>query len=815
MSGLLRLSTSLRGRGGPPGRLEDDIKPSTPNSHQFHNPPIHHSSADHGRLDAGVETSSGSTTKRKIKQRKTKRNPVFEEHSSSSSFSCETPHANPKSRSATTKVLTSPTKRRKSRTQQPDVRKLPSDVSENKAVKELKAGENEHQKKAYHHMGKRYESYHSNVGIENSVVQTQRKTTPSAPNPTIQCHDSCSPRGAGSRPKAKSQKRVMRAPAPPGSDDGLGNPLDSSNGFSTLWQRQQSDSSILSKHPSPDNSGEFPVPDPPFQSKPKSTTSQDSGPPIRKSLAKAVVAAAVSDATINGRTFSQKDLRSMDAMAQLSSDPVCSRHLQAVGQSFKAKQTGVDDGFAQDGEIKYKIRLLENLFEDASPSSTPNNGDQRRPVDPPGAPSRMLDSGDAKVSSHRSHHQMGAVVLPPRDIDEDVPLIGSDMEKGEGSDSATDVTQRLSSSHRISLSSGSGTRSGRVDEGKATRRIQRLFVLSLALIVGLVITIAVSKVGSNSSLRPTSNAATMPHTAFHQNSLPEYTQQVLLQGGPQNKAYSWVNQDPAITALSAERAIQRFVLATFFYATHGDRWKRSVSWMAYDDECRWYTHVFHTVCNGARRYHTLSLPDNALAGTLPEEMELLSSLNIVQLQDNQLTGKLPRRIWSSWDQLVFLNLYNNSLTGTLPSDVGHLATASNLNTLNLRKNQFMGKLPSELGLLPLEFLSLSDNWFSGALPSELGLLSNAAALYLYDNHFSGTIPTTLGQLSKLTRLELHNNDLSGTVPVELCDLLSTSSGQLTSLSVDCAKVRCACGCDCTKGLSLLQDSLFDAGGGSQ
>lgn len=663
--------------------------------------------------------------------------------------------------------------------------------------------------------------------------------------------------------KVKKKKKHLKAPAPPGSDYSQEEAMEPSHpGSASDGRREIGIPGKKGLHHGPVSNN-------------KAEEARQ-----RKSFTKAVVAAAVSDATVHGRPFGQKDVRHKEAMSVLSSDPACSQYLHSMGQSFKTKaktpptspqrrgtannnsssaaeqQLVMTDGSSSTNrrgsffmnrssiqsasvpgspplsplfpghhdhsasgaakealeesetnpELKFKIQLLESLFDDMDEKLSPGR---------PESPSARVDEGDAKVGGRRpSRANKSQVIVPPRDIEKDVSLIKEapfDLENGRASlsdDMTKSITQR-----RSSVSSLSGI--FRMDDYGLKRRIHCLIGLAIVIVFGMIAVVVLFEMARNDNSGGL-DMPTMAPTSFKYDVLPDYT---LLAFGypasPQSRAYYWLENDVNRGDLSAGVALQRFVLATLFYATRGDHWSRNLSWMAYpESECDWYNNKFNSICNGARQLHTLSLPDNALQGTIPEELELLSSLNIVELQNNDLHGKFPRRIWSSWKHLVFLNLQNNSLSGTLPSDIGALAIATNLNTLNLRSNQFSGYLPTELGLLKVEFMSLSGNRFSSTLPTELGTLLNLEDLYLYDNSFRGTIPSTLGQLSKLTRLELHNNNLSGSVPQELCDLLYR--GNLTTLTVDCARVRCTCGCDCTATMEHFEvDTVFDKDDGSQ
>ena len=84
------------------------------------------------------------------------------------------------------------------------------------------------------------------------------------------------------------------------------------------------------------------------------------------------------------------------------------------------------------------------------------------------------------------------------------------------------------------------------------------------------------------------------------------------------------------------------------------------------------------------------------------------------------------------EHVVSLNLGNNSLSGTVPPEIGGLI---NLSHLHLGFNQLTGTLPSELGdLTRLEFLDLSYNRLWGELPSSMNALTRLISLYSLSNH---------------------------------------------------------------------------------
>ncbi|KAI9349165.1 hypothetical protein BDR26DRAFT_1004269 [Obelidium mucronatum] len=92
-------------------------------------------------------------------------------------------------------------------------------------------------------------------------------------------------------------------------------------------------------------------------------------------------------------------------------------------------------------------------------------------------------------------------------------------------------------------------------------------------------------------------------------------------------------------------------------------------------------------------------------------------------------------------QLVFLNLTNTGLQGTIPKSINRL---SNLQHLLLSRNHLAGEIPVEIGsLVELESLNLRGNTLRGQIPKELGQLRKLKCLNLAMNYFSGEVPKSL------------------------------------------------------------------------
>ena len=230
---------------------------------------------------------------------------------------------------------------------------------------------------------------------------------------------------------------------------------------------------------------------------------------------------------------------------------------------------------------------------------------------------------------------------------------------------------------------------------------------------------------------------------------------------------------PIATAKSSDRD----ALVALYQDTDGDNWTNNRNWLSNASLDSW--HGVTTDRNG--RVVELDLSENELNGTIPSELGNLTNLEMLKLSKNQLRGTIPPEL-GNLTNLRFLDLYENRLSGTIPPELGDL---TDLEALALFKNNLRGTIPSELSsLINLEWLLLWDNQLDGTIPSELGRLTSLRWLYLSNNRLSGTIPSELGNLTNLERLFLWGNQLSGTIPSELANLtnltmLALSDNQLS------------------------------------
>ena len=256
---------------------------------------------------------------------------------------------------------------------------------------------------------------------------------------------------------------------------------------------------------------------------------------------------------------------------------------------------------------------------------------------------------------------------------------------------------------------------------------------------------------------------------------------------PQGAAFQWLLADPSLAIYSSTDIIQRYALAAIYYATNGPSWSQQSGWLGSENVCNWYSSV-SLPCDSNGNLITLALENNALKGTLPYDVNLLSNLNNMTLSNagetfgtspGALEGPFPNI--SALSLLASLDLSGNKLTGTMPS--ASLSSLTNLVQLNLKGNKLSGPIPPSIsGLSSLLSLSLGENAFSG-LSSNLFQLSQLNTLSMQNNSFGGEIPVGISGMSSLTSLDLSGNNIGGSIPgvlgqLVLLDFLDLSSNDL-------------------------------------
>ncbi|GKU88710.1 hypothetical protein SLEP1_g2939 [Rubroshorea leprosula] len=190
----------------------------------------------------------------------------------------------------------------------------------------------------------------------------------------------------------------------------------------------------------------------------------------------------------------------------------------------------------------------------------------------------------------------------------------------------------------------------------------------------------------------------------------------------------------------------------------------------------------------------LRLRTNLVSGYIPSKLCSLSQMQILDLADNNLTGRIPscfgkfpimvnatQLIYDlsddSWDQVHLMEVvkkrylkYSWDQAPLMEVVKGRYLEYKRQPlrlevSIDLSSNNLIGSIPEELVFLKdLHNLNLSWNHFSGKIPEKIGQMENLESLDFSKNSLSGRIPNSMSSLTKLSYLNLSYNNLSGPIP---------------------------------------------------
>ncbi|KAL7259398.1 hypothetical protein ACSBR1_005322 [Camellia fascicularis] len=160
----------------------------------------------------------------------------------------------------------------------------------------------------------------------------------------------------------------------------------------------------------------------------------------------------------------------------------------------------------------------------------------------------------------------------------------------------------------------------------------------------------------------------------------------------------------------------------------------------------------------------LTLRSNKLDGVIPPELCQLSSLQVLDLANNNLSEAIPRCI----NKFIAMSLNpNENAMNASPSLVAIFAFAPT-GSIDFTKNEVLvtkGRIYQYDKTLPLvTSLDLSKNNISGKIPKELTTLQGLRFLNLSGNHITGVIPKNIGNMGLLESIDLSKNQLCGEIP---------------------------------------------------
>ncbi|KAM3703798.1 hypothetical protein ACB098_04G123800 [Castanea mollissima] len=137
------------------------------------------------------------------------------------------------------------------------------------------------------------------------------------------------------------------------------------------------------------------------------------------------------------------------------------------------------------------------------------------------------------------------------------------------------------------------------------------------------------------------------------------------------------------------------------------------------------------------------------------------SVGEIALDGYNLTGVFDAGSICMVNSLTILSLKQNQISGSIPEEIGQ---CKELTHLYLSGNKFSGSLPNSLSqLVNLKRLDISDNNFNGELP-DLPRISGLVTYLEQNNHLSGKIPNFDFENFKKSEFNVANNNFSGPIP---------------------------------------------------
>ncbi|KAL8225706.1 hypothetical protein R6Q57_018263 [Mikania cordata] len=191
-----------------------------------------------------------------------------------------------------------------------------------------------------------------------------------------------------------------------------------------------------------------------------------------------------------------------------------------------------------------------------------------------------------------------------------------------------------------------------------------------------------------------------------------------------------------------------------------------------------------------RSLKVLNLSHNIIAGEL--NFTGLTSLEVVDLSVNRLSGDIMMSLPMICSNLKVLNLSSNYFTGEITSRINeclkleYVDFSTNLLTGNLMvginrfkqfsvsENRLNGTLTGSIfqSNCSLELLDLSGNALTGEIPTAISNCKSLTVLDLSVNKFGGKIPSEIGQITTLRQLLLGNNSFWREIPESLIGLMN-------------------------------------------
>ncbi len=131
----------------------------------------------------------------------------------------------------------------------------------------------------------------------------------------------------------------------------------------------------------------------------------------------------------------------------------------------------------------------------------------------------------------------------------------------------------------------------------------------------------------------------------------------------------------------------------------------------------------HLITKSGMTLMTLAMPQNRLSGTIPDTIQDWKVVEQVDFSNNILHGTLPPSI-GKLSLLKELYLNNNFLVGSIPHEIASSHPVNSkmgdlLEVVHLQDNELSGTLPLSLEYLPLKEFLIHENKLTGHVPTQI------------------------------------------------------------------------------------------------
>ncbi|XP_027165759.1 LRR receptor-like serine/threonine-protein kinase ERECTA isoform X4 [Coffea eugenioides] len=173
---------------------------------------------------------------------------------------------------------------------------------------------------------------------------------------------------------------------------------------------------------------------------------------------------------------------------------------------------------------------------------------------------------------------------------------------------------------------------------------------------------------------------------------------------------------------------------------------------------------------------SLDFSFNELYGDIPFSISKLKQLEFFDLAQNSLSGEIPRLIY--WNEVLqYLGLRGNKLVGTLSPNMCQLTGLWYFCLFSdVRNNSLTGSIPENIGnCTAFQVLDLSYNQLTGEIPFNIGFLQvdTFGTKRSSSSHTEGSLSKEKARKAATSRSSINQQESVEEVPVS-CELLQNS-----------------------------------------